>query len=329
MGASATMRRTAAAVRSSRPSPGPTTRARNRSAALSTSAAAGSSSAPSAVAGSAFVMTSVPDARAAASSPGTPHQTMPAPARMAAWLTNDGAPVMPPEPPTTSAPLNHLWASGARSGSSSARSRTSGTNTEGPPRSMPMSATSTSPAWPAPGWNTSPGLSAENVTVCEACTASPSTPPVWPFTPDGMSTATHGPSTASTAPATHAASPSSAPRNPVPNMASTNASARSSARSQSWRSTPASSVNTSTRTPHSRRARAVTCPSPPLLPLPHTTTTRRPYVPPISRRTVHATARPARSMSTSTGVPAAIVRRSASPISAGVSTGRMARRASR
>ena len=46
--------------------------------------AAGSSSAPSAVAGSAFVITSVPDARAAASSPGTPHQTIPAPARMAA-----------------------------------------------------------------------------------------------------------------------------------------------------------------------------------------------------------------------------------------------------
>src|SRR5260370_52535 len=187
-----------------------------------------------------------------------------------------------------------------RSGSWSARSRSSGTNPDGPPRSMPMSATSTSPAWPAPGWNTSPGLSAENVTVCEACTASPSTAPVRPFTPDGMSTATHGPSTASTASATHAASPSSAPRNPVPNMASTNASARSRARSQSWRSTPASSVNTSTRTPHSRRARAVTSPSPPLLPLPHTTTTRRPYVPPISRRTVHATARPARSLSTST-----------------------------
>src|SRR5437763_14049765 len=75
---------------------------------------------------------------------------------------------MPPDPPTTSAPLSHLWASGVRSGSSSARSRTSGTNTDVTPRSMPMSATSTSPAWPAPGWNTSPGLSAENVTVCDS-----------------------------------------------------------------------------------------------------------------------------------------------------------------
>src|SRR5262249_28260368 len=109
---------------------------------------------------------------------------------------------------------------------------------------------------------------------------------------------------------------------------STKASARSSDRSHSWRSKPPSSVNTSTRTPHSRKARAATWPSPPLFPLPDTTTTRRPYVPPISCRTVHATARPARSMSTSTGVPPAIVRRSASPISAGVSTGRTGRPAS-
>ena len=30
-----------------------------------------------------------------------PHQTMPAPARIAAWLARSGAPVIPPEPPTT------------------------------------------------------------------------------------------------------------------------------------------------------------------------------------------------------------------------------------
>ena len=38
-------------------------------------------------------MTSVPEARRAVSAPGKPHQTIPAPARMAAWLTNIGAPL--------------------------------------------------------------------------------------------------------------------------------------------------------------------------------------------------------------------------------------------
>ncbi len=65
-------------------------------------------SAPSGVAGSARVMTSEPAARSAASSPGRPHQTIPAPARIAAWLTNIGAPVMPPDPPTTITPAIHL-----------------------------------------------------------------------------------------------------------------------------------------------------------------------------------------------------------------------------
>jgi hypothetical protein len=63
--------------------------------------AAPTSSEPSGAAGSPFAITSVPESRAAVSAPGTPHQTMPAPVRMAAWLTSDGAPVMPPDPPTT------------------------------------------------------------------------------------------------------------------------------------------------------------------------------------------------------------------------------------
>src|SRR5438034_11711838 len=50
--------------------------------------------------------------------------------------------------------------------------------------------------------------------------------------------------------------------------------------------------------------------------------TRRPYVPPSMRNAWRATAPPARATRTSSGVPAEIVRRSASPISAGVTTGR-------
>ncbi len=63
-------------------------------------------------------MTSVPEAAAAAASPGTPHHTMPAPARIAAWLTNIGAPVMPVVPPTTiTPPTAHLCVLGTASGS--------------------------------------------------------------------------------------------------------------------------------------------------------------------------------------------------------------------
>ena len=65
-------------------------------------------------------MTSPPEARRAVSAPGSAHHTIPAPARMAAWLTSSGAPVMPAEPPTTNAPDCHLCASGARVGSHAA-----------------------------------------------------------------------------------------------------------------------------------------------------------------------------------------------------------------
>ena len=123
--------------------------------------------------------------------------------------------------------------------------------------------------------------------------------------------------------ATRAAAPSRSPRNPVPYIASTARSARPKARSTASGvgSSPRSSRR-STRTPQpAQDARAVTSPSPPLLPLPQTITARRPYVPPSSRRASHATACPARSISTSTGVPASIVRRSASPICSGVRIG--------
>ena len=77
---------------------------------------------------------------------------------------------------------------------------------------------------------------------------------------------------------------------------------------------------TRTRTPRRRRRSAATRPSAPLLPLPATTTTRRPYAPPSSRRAARATAAPARSMSTSTGSGASA---STAAISSAVRTGIM------
>ncbi len=56
----------------------------------------------------------------------------------------------------------------------------------------PMSTTRTVPARSAPGSSITPTLAAPNVTVRSAQTASPSTAPVAPSTPDGMSTATTG-----------------------------------------------------------------------------------------------------------------------------------------
>ena len=55
-----------------------------------------------------------------------------------------------------------------------------------------MSTTRTTPACSAPGISTAPSFTAPNVTVKRARTASPSTTPVVPFTPEGMSTATIG-----------------------------------------------------------------------------------------------------------------------------------------
>ena len=89
----------------------------------------------------------------------------------------------------------------------------------------------TRPAHERPGSNSSPGLYAAKQIVSVARTAGPATAPVVPFTPDGMSTASTGtrrrrPSTRATA----AAGPSSAPRKPVPYIASITRSARPNAR---------------------------------------------------------------------------------------------------
>ena len=48
-----------------------------------------------------------------AASPGMPHHTIPAPTRIAAWLTIIGAPVIPLDPPTTKTPPDaHKWSAG-------------------------------------------------------------------------------------------------------------------------------------------------------------------------------------------------------------------------
>src|SRR5207244_277098 len=59
----------------------------------------------------------------------------------------------------------------------------------------------------------------------------------------------------------------------------------------------------------------------PLLPLPTTTTTRRPYRPPATRMVARATASPAASISESTVTPRSALRRSRSALSAGVRIG--------
>ena len=140
-----------------------------------------------------------------------------------------------------------------------------------------MSATRTAPASSAPGRIATPTFGAPNVTVRSARTASPSTAPVAPFTPDGMSTATTGAGEVLSPAIASAHSSSGTPRNPVPNTASIATSARSSSRSSvagvkritrieptssrrsalraagSRRSAGSSTATTATRTPHRAR----------------------------------------------------------------------------
>ena len=87
------------------------------------------------------------------------------------------------------------------------------------------------------------------------------------------------------------------------------------------RSSRPSRARTETRMPRRARCRAATKPSPPLFPLPHTTTALRPYTPPYRSIAACATARPARSMRTSAETPRDWVARSTSVACAGVRTG--------
>jgi hypothetical protein len=237
-----------------------------------------------------------------------------------------------------------LWVSWPRRGSMAC---TSPPSTR--PRSLwrrssgnPMSTTRSSPACSAPGWRTSPTLGPPNVTVTKARTDGPRTTPVSPSTPEGMSTATIGTSEAFRASMASRCVPSAGPRNPVPKIASIAASALPSSRasrfgeysahracpscSNAFAAGPFSSSGSPRSiamgdAPQADSCRAATSPSPALFPLPHTTTTRRPYVPPIRSTTARATARPARSISASTEVPRASVSRSREAVSAEVRTG--------
>ena len=213
-----------------------------------------------------------------------------------------------------------------------------------------MSTTRRMPACSAPGISTVPSFGAPKETVSSARTASPSTTPVAPFTPEGMSTATTGTPASFRLAIADAHSSSGIPRKPVPKIASTATSARASSRRRpcssnvrtrmpgtssrrrafvaagSRSSSGSSSSTTVVRTPHRPSCRAATRPSPPLLPFPQTTTARRPYEPPASSRAARATARPARSISTSAATPRACVSRSSDAASSGVRTGFIGRR---
>ena len=209
----------------------------------------------------------------------------------------------------------------------------------------PMSATRTCPARSAPGRSAAPAFMAPNVTVRSAWIAAPSTAPVDPFTPEGMSTATMGTSASFRPVMASAHASSGMPRNPVPKMASIATSARASSRARamsengstrtegasskraafvaagSRRSESGSSVITATRTPQFARYRAATRPSPPLFPLPQTTTARLPYEPPMRSTHARATALPARSIRSSAGMPRAWASRSSIDAWSDVRTG--------
>ena len=229
--------------------------------------------------------------------------TSPVPTRPAAIAINRAAPVIARDAATTTrTPEARLCVSGSRDGSQAATSEGSVSHARARTRSSgkPMSTTRTMPACSAPGIRTAPSFTAPNVTVSRARTASPSTTPVVPFTPEGMSTATIGTPASLRLAIAAAQSSSGMPRNPVPKIASTATSARASSRWRlPWwkvrrrmpgtssrrrafvaagsRSSPGSSRRTTVvRTPARPRCRAATSPSPPLFPFPHTTTARRP-----------------------------------------------------
>jgi hypothetical protein len=179
--------------------------------------------------------------------------------------------------------------------------------------------------------------------VTSARTAVPSTWPVSADSPEGISTASTGRRVALMASMTAAKVPSTGAFKPVPRSASTTTPARARRRCRASACAAVSTVVTaprqrasisaasprmSSRRPTSqtsaprrarRRWRAITKPSPPLLPLPQHTTTGPPGFDHCARSTRAAPA-PARSMSTAPGVWCSMVHRSSARISAAVTT---------
>ena len=188
-----------------------------------------------------------------------------------------------------------------------------------------------------PGSSRWPGLSRKKVTLAVASTATPRTAPGRAVDAGRNVHREHPPSAAPVGvdpPTSVRASPSRSRASPAPNSASITQAAPSRSIAPAGATPPAkraaaraaspASVSrrprrpSSTGKPRPASSRAATNPSPPLLPGPHRTTIRPRDR--ASRAASSATARPAASIRTGPGVPPAIVRRSASPISAGVSS---------
>ncbi len=172
---------------SSVPMPGPTTQAWTRPAAR-TSSPAGMSCPVTVITASGQSSRTTATAGAADTS-----RTIPAPPRIAPPTASAAAPVkrsLPATIPTT--PRLYLSDSGEGRGSNAPTSAAcialaSGASRYGP---RPMSISSTTPAYRAPGSISRPGFRVPNVTVTSAWTAAPSTTPVSASTPLGRSTAT-------------------------------------------------------------------------------------------------------------------------------------------
>ncbi len=211
-----------------------------------------------------------------------------------------------------------------------------------------MSTTCTRPAYSEPGSVKSPTFASPNVTVRSARTASGSARPESASTPVGRSTAmTFGGWGAASRSCSRrriaANGPSIGRLRPVPRSASTTSSddASASRRADVMSSLLASvtvtpsSVSaaifgsagsrgvrryTETSASQSARWRAATRPSPPLLPGPTSTSTRRPATTPRASHASCATARPASSISASRDVPASTALASSARIPAAVTS---------
>ena len=133
-----------------------------------------------------------------------------------------GAPVSPREPPmmNTLPELNFVEAAERRGTSRSTVAPISpASGRAGPPRGMPMSTTSTSPAYSLPGRVQTPTFGRWNVAVAMQCTAGPSTSPVVASTPEGMSQAITGAFAASISSITWSAGERGDPLLPGPEQA--------------------------------------------------------------------------------------------------------------
>ena len=179
-----------------------------------------------------------------------------------------------------------------------------------------------------PGSSRCAGFLRKKVTVSVARTAAPITSPVVPLMPLGRSTASTGAPLALIASIISCGSPFTARLRPAPNSASMinagfpiacglNGSTgyfqpRAADAASPCRLSRSHSRMTETSRPRAASSAAATKPSPPLLPLPATTT-----IGPASARSIaaSATAWPALSISAKPGVPAATASRSACSIS--------------